>query len=128
MSSESILIANRGEVALRVARAAAELGLRTVAVYAGDDSRGLHLRVADQARRLEGNGVGAYLDGEQQLAIAVRRVAIAQEEQRTRLEDCGVLEERLEDLAQNAAGQWTAQFNPRPVTANDFLEIYRCAW
>ncbi len=71
MSGESILIANRGEVALRVARAAADLGLRTVAVYAGDDSRGLHLRVADQARRLEGNGVGAYLDGEQQLAIAV---------------------------------------------------------
>jgi alcohol dehydrogenase len=44
-----------------------------------------------------------------------------------RLSECGVEETGLEALATEAAAQWTAQFNPRPVTGDDFLEIYRCA-
>ena len=70
MSGESILIANRGEVALRVARAAAELGLRTLAVYAGDDSRGVRLRVGARARRVGGNVGAAYLSCGLPLACA----------------------------------------------------------
>ena len=42
MSITSVLIANRGEIAIRIARAAAERGLRTVAVYSEDDARSLH--------------------------------------------------------------------------------------
>jgi alcohol dehydrogenase len=44
-----------------------------------------------------------------------------------RLADFGVAEDDLPGLAAEAARQWTAQFNPRPVTAEDFVEIYRCA-
>ena len=46
----------------------------------------------------------------------------------TRLSDHGVPENGLPDLAEEASRQWTAQFNPRPVTAQDLLEIYRCAY
>ena len=62
MSFQSLLIANRGEIAVRVARAAADLGLRTVAVFAKDDAQSLHTRVADKAHALPGSGVPAYLD------------------------------------------------------------------
>ena len=58
-----ILIANRGEIAIRVMRAANELGKRTVAVYAEEDKLGLHRFKADEAYRIgEGMGpVAAYL-------------------------------------------------------------------
>ncbi|MCS6927608.1 MAG: carbamoyl-phosphate synthase large subunit, partial [Candidatus Binatia bacterium] len=66
----SLLVANRGEVAIRIIRAAAELGIRTVAIFSEDDTASLHLRAADEARPLRGVGVAAYLDGEQLVAIA----------------------------------------------------------
>ncbi|MBS2025738.1 MAG: acetyl-CoA carboxylase biotin carboxylase subunit, partial [Deltaproteobacteria bacterium] len=44
-----ILIANRGEIALRVIRAARELGIQTVAVHSTADSNSLHVKFADQA-------------------------------------------------------------------------------
>ncbi|MFN0114950.1 MAG: pyruvate carboxylase [Paracoccaceae bacterium] len=58
-----ILIANRGEIAIRVMRAATELGKRTVAVYAEEDKLSLHRFKADEAYRIgEGLGpVAAYL-------------------------------------------------------------------
>ncbi len=66
----SLLIANRGEIAIRIARAAADLGLRTVAVYSQDDATCLHTRKADEARALQGSGVAAYLDVEAIIAVA----------------------------------------------------------
>ncbi|SFI53623.1 pyruvate carboxylase [Jannaschia pohangensis] len=58
-----ILIANRGEIAIRVMRAANEMGKKTVAVYAEEDKLGLHRFKADEAYRIgEGLGpVAAYL-------------------------------------------------------------------
>ena len=44
-----VLIANRGEVAVRVARAASALGWQSVAVYAHDDAGSLHVRRADRS-------------------------------------------------------------------------------
>jgi acetyl/propionyl-CoA carboxylase alpha subunit len=58
----SILIANRGEIAIRIARAASDLGRRTVAVFSADDADSLHRRMADEARALPGRGPAAYLD------------------------------------------------------------------
>jgi alcohol dehydrogenase len=43
------------------------------------------------------------------------------------LSECGAGDADLRALAREAAAQWTAQFNPRPVAEDDFLEIYRCA-
>ncbi len=62
MSFKSILIANRGEIAIRIARAAADLGIRTVAVYSDDDASSLHVKLADEARALGASGPAAYLD------------------------------------------------------------------
>ena len=68
-----VLIANRGEIAIRIANAAAALGLESVAVHAPADVRSLHTRAATVARALgevAGNPVGAYLDIDALLAIA----------------------------------------------------------
>jgi acetyl/propionyl-CoA carboxylase alpha subunit len=70
MSFDAVLIANRGEIAIRVARACAELGLRSVAVYAEDDARSLHVRRADATVALRGSGPAAYLDMAQLVAAA----------------------------------------------------------
>jgi acetyl/propionyl-CoA carboxylase alpha subunit/acetyl-CoA carboxylase carboxyltransferase component len=64
MSFDAILIANRGEIAVRIARAVAGLGLKSAAVYSEDDARSLHTRATDQAVALKGAGAKAYLDGE----------------------------------------------------------------
>ncbi len=62
MKIAKLLIANRGEIAIRIARAAADMNLPTVAVYSEDDARSLHLRVADEARLLPARGAPAYLN------------------------------------------------------------------
>ncbi len=72
MTFQRLLIANRGEIAIRIARAAADLGLETVAVHSPDDASSLHVRHADTAVSLEGRGAAAYLDIAQLLEIAGR--------------------------------------------------------
>ncbi|WP_420135273.1 carboxyl transferase domain-containing protein [Rhodopseudomonas sp.] len=62
MSFRKLLIANRGEIAIRIARAAADAGLASVAIYPSDDAASLHLRIADEAREIPGRGARAYLD------------------------------------------------------------------
>ena len=62
MKSNGILIANRGEISIRIARAAAELGIRSVAIYSEDDKASLHTKMADDAILVPGSGAKAYLD------------------------------------------------------------------
>ncbi|WP_417321177.1 pyruvate carboxylase [Emcibacter sp.] len=67
-----LLVSNRSEIAIRVFRAATELGIRTVAIYAEEDKLSLHRFKADEAYHL-GDGAGpiaAYLDGERIIEIA----------------------------------------------------------
>jgi acetyl/propionyl-CoA carboxylase alpha subunit/acetyl-CoA carboxylase carboxyltransferase component len=59
---QKLLIANRGEIAVRIARTAAEMGVATVAVFSDDDAASLHTRAADAAIALKGAGPAAYLD------------------------------------------------------------------
>ena len=68
MSFESILIANRGEIALRVIRTARAMGYRTVAVYADPDAGAPHVAAADAAVGL--GPAGAYRDGAAVIAAA----------------------------------------------------------
>src|SRR5262245_19903802 len=70
MRPARLLIANRGEIAIRIARAAADLGIATMGVYAEDDATCLHVRRVDEALALRGRGPRAYLDADALVAIA----------------------------------------------------------
>ncbi|KAK7937864.1 urea carboxylase [Apiospora aurea] len=67
---KTILIANRGEIAVRIIKTAKHLGLRTIAIYTEPDSASQHVADADEARLLDGPAAHAYLDGDQILRIA----------------------------------------------------------
>ncbi len=70
---KKVLIANRGEIAVRIARACADYGVRCVAVYADADIDALHARVADEAYGLDGERpADTYLNAAKLLAIAAR--------------------------------------------------------
>ena len=62
MSFTRVLIANRGEIAIRIARAASALGIESVGVYPAVDDLGLHTRFASVTSELPGSGIDAYLD------------------------------------------------------------------
>src|SRR3954447_17183280 len=70
MPFNKLLIANRGEIAIRIARAADETGLATVAIYPADDAQSLHVRAAEAAHEIPGRGARAYLDIEAVVAAA----------------------------------------------------------
>ena len=72
MPVTTLLVANRGEIAIRVMRAAAALGVRSVAVSAEDDAASLHVRRADASEPLRGQGAAAYLDIDQLIEVARR--------------------------------------------------------
>lgn len=62
MTLRRVAIANRGEIAIRIARTAVELGIETVMLHPADDAASLHARAGDVAAVLPGRGVAAYLD------------------------------------------------------------------
>jgi acetyl-CoA/propionyl-CoA carboxylase biotin carboxyl carrier protein len=66
----TLLIANRGEIAVRVIRAARQLGLRTIAVYSDGEQDALHVRLADDAWRLDSAAPIPYLDQDAILRVA----------------------------------------------------------
>ncbi len=65
MAFNRLLIANRGEIAIRIARAAANLGISTIGIYSKDDASALHTQHMDNAIEISKAGVPAYLDAEQ---------------------------------------------------------------
>jgi acetyl-CoA/propionyl-CoA carboxylase biotin carboxyl carrier protein len=73
MVFSSLLIANRGEIAVRIARACADAGLRSVAVYAPEDRDAMHVRVADEAFALPGQSVAeTYLNPQAVVGTALK--------------------------------------------------------
>ncbi|WP_018119072.1 acetyl/propionyl/methylcrotonyl-CoA carboxylase subunit alpha [Corynebacterium mastitidis] len=69
----TVLIANRGEIAVRIARVAADLGMRSIAVYSDADAEAPHARAADEAYRLPGTSPAeTYLNAPAILDVAVR--------------------------------------------------------
>ena len=73
-----ILIANRGEIAVRIIRTAQRMGIRTVSVYAADDAQSLHISLADEAFLLEGNLLSeTYLNQQKLIDLALQTGADA---------------------------------------------------
>jgi len=73
-----ILIANRGEIAVRIMRTCKEMGIRTVAVYSDVDADSLHVKLADEAYPIgPGEAVQSYLNKEKILEVAARSGAEA---------------------------------------------------
>jgi acetyl/propionyl-CoA carboxylase alpha subunit/acetyl-CoA carboxylase carboxyltransferase component len=70
MPFRKLLIANRGEIAIRIARAAGESGLASVAIHPSDDALSLHVRAADESCEIPGRGARAYLDIEAVMTAA----------------------------------------------------------
>ncbi|MEL6982109.1 MAG: biotin carboxylase N-terminal domain-containing protein, partial [Actinomycetota bacterium] len=71
MAISSLLVANRGEIAIRIARAAAGLGVPVTMVHTTDDAASKHVRAGDGAVALPGRGVAGYLDIDAVIAAAV---------------------------------------------------------
>jgi acetyl/propionyl-CoA carboxylase alpha subunit/acetyl-CoA carboxylase carboxyltransferase component len=107
MIPKSILIANRGEIAIRIIRAAAEMGIRTVAIFSEDDGGSLHTVKADAAIALRGIGPAAYLDMDQ-IVVAAREAG------------CDAIHPGYGFLSENAAfarccaGEGIAFIGPQP--------------
>ncbi len=68
---KKILIANRGEIAVRIVRACAEMGVRSVAVYADADRHALHVKRADEAYSLGAEPLAGYLNPRKLVNLAV---------------------------------------------------------
>ena len=68
---KKILVANRGEIAVRIVRACAEMGIKSVAIYSDADRHALHVKKADEAYNLGPDPVGGYLNAHRIVNIAV---------------------------------------------------------
>ena len=68
---KKILVANRGEIAVRIVRACSEMGIKSVAIYADADRSALHVKKADESYNLGADPVAGYLDAHKIVNIAV---------------------------------------------------------
>lgn len=70
MPISRLLIANRGEIAIRIAHAAHDLGIHTTAVFSNDDRESLHVKAANDSISLEADGAAAYLNVQELVNVA----------------------------------------------------------
>src|SRR5690606_20708041 len=69
---KKILIANRGEIAVRIVRACAEMGIRSVAVYSEADRHALHVKRADEAFCIDSHPLAGYLNPHKLVSLALQ--------------------------------------------------------
>ncbi|KAK4949830.1 hypothetical protein LTR10_011672 [Elasticomyces elasticus] len=74
---KTLLVANRGEIAVRICKTARKLGIRTISIYTGADAASAHVAAADEAVLLSGPDSKGYIDGEQIVEIAKSKGANA---------------------------------------------------
>ena len=68
---KKILVANRGEIAVRIVRACSEMGIESVAIYTDADRHALHVKKADEAYNIGSDPVVGYLNAHNIVNLAV---------------------------------------------------------
>ena len=68
---KKILVANRGEIAVRIVRACAEMGIKSVAIYTDADRHALHVKKADESHSVGPDPIGGYLNAHRIVNLAV---------------------------------------------------------
>jgi pyruvate carboxylase subunit A len=68
---KKILVANRGEIAVRIVRACSEMGIKSVAIYTDADRHALHVKKADEAYHIGSDPVAGYLNAHNIVNVAV---------------------------------------------------------
>ncbi|GKZ88751.1 hypothetical protein AnigIFM59636_009284 [Aspergillus niger] len=112
-SLKTLLVANRGEIAVRILKTAKKLNLRTVVVYTEPDAASTHVHLADEAVLLQGAPSKAYIDGEQIIDIAKKYKADAI------IPGYGFLSENA-DFARAASSAGLAFVGPSPESIEAF--------
>ncbi|GFF86643.1 putative urea carboxylase [Aspergillus udagawae] len=74
---KTLLVANRGEIAVRIIKTAKKLNIRTIAIYTEPDAASIHVHLADVAVLLSGSASKSYIDGDQIIRIAKQNNADA---------------------------------------------------
>ena len=70
---QKILIANRGEIAVRIIKSCKKIGVKTVAIYSDADANALHVHTADEAYHIGSNALNeSYLNAEKIIEIAIK--------------------------------------------------------
>ncbi|KIW23765.1 urea carboxylase [Cladophialophora immunda] len=110
---KTLLVANRGEIAVRICKTARNLGLKTISIYTGADAASAHVGAADEAVLLSGPDAKGYIDTQQIIEIAKSKGADAI------IPGYGFLSENT-DFARHVAEAGMVFVGPSPKCIDDF--------
>ncbi|EHY53480.1 hypothetical protein HRR83_003686 [Exophiala dermatitidis] len=110
---KTLLVANRGEIAVRICKTARKLGIKTISIYTGADAASAHVGAADEAVLLSGPDAKGYIDGEHIVEIAKSKGADAV------IPGYGFLSENT-DFARHVADAGMVFVGPSPKCIEDF--------